>query len=691
MTSSSLQALDLESGYSTSDHSLLRDFYEPALSVSTRYDRAVGYFSSGLLALAPLAYETFVSGGGRMRLVCSPHLSPWDAQRLRVEEGASADRVEVASRLRALADTDDLADALTAVMSSLLASGILQMKFAHGPSGQLFHDKLGVFQDETGSRLSFVGSANETAAAWSGLQNHEQIEVFCDWQSPEQASRVKRHRRQFDEIWFDLARGLKVSTAEEAAAVVYDVRAPGAPEVALGRLRDMLSSRERDGGAKRGAAEPRPLRPHQTAVLMSWEQAGCRGLVSFATGGGKTLVGIEAVRRWTSAGRPALVLVPSTLLHRQWRDELSRELPDVPKVFAGAGHSKTLWGRNLRAASSAGSDMGPRLILSTYQTAATNDFRSRLRAGEHLLLVADEVHRMGAPDTRKLFDVAAGGRLGLSATPDRYGDVEGTQAIHDFFGNLLEPRFGIADAIKAKQLVPYDYYLETVDLTQEEQDGWDALSQALAQEIARNDGQMSDRAMRLARDRARILKSASAKSSLAAQVLSERFRDGDRWLIYCDTLSHLREVRAHLEGVDIPLYEYHSVNSHLGPEIFEHFSRGGALLAIKCLDEGVDLPFINKALILASTSNPREYIQRRGRVLRRAEDKYSATIVDAAVTDGGGGLLSLTEAGRAMEFAEQAQNRAGRFRLQTLLRQSRSANQWRRDDTAMEVDGGDDD
>ena len=294
---------------------------------------------------------------------------------------------------------------------------------------------------------------------------------------------------------------------------------------------------------------------------------------------------------------------------------------------------------------------------------------------------------MGAPDARGLFTIEAGGRLALSATPERYGDAIGTRDIFEYFAQVLQPEFSISDAIAVGQLVPYDYFLETVSLDDEEQELWDKLSREIAQEVARNNGNMTERAMMRTRDRAKVLKSASAKAGLAAETLAERFETGDRWLVYCDDLKHLRSVReAVAQRLDVPIYEYHSRNSALGAEIFQHFERGGILLAIKCLDEGVDLPFINRALILASTSNPREYIQRRGRVLRHADNKHFAQIVDVAVVDGEGELLSLTEATRAEEFASEAQNRMGLFKLQSLRRSAEGSQRWRRDDMPMETD-----
>ncbi len=676
-----LTDLDVAEGYSTSADDLLNDFYAPALSSATTYDRAVGYFSSGLIALAPLAFADFVSHGGQLRLVCSPHVSAQDAERLDAAGGVTSPD-EIVGQLRDLATSDDVAAALTQVLSSLLHSGILELKFAHRSGGGLFHDKVGLLRDACGHAVSFVGSANETAAAWSGFINHEQIETFSAWQSDEQADRVRRHQRYFDEIWHGLARGLRVASAEKSAALIYEVSDPEAPEVSLERLRKLMH--ERSGRDKQPL---RHLRPHQSSVLDAWRARGNRGIVAFATGGGKTLTAISAIRDWTLTGRPALVLVPSALLHKQWMKELKMELPDVPVLSAGAASNRQRWVDNVAAASVKDESFGPRVILSTYATAVSSDFRQRLREGEHLLLVADEVHRMGAPDARALFEIEAGGRLALSATPERYGDATGTAAIFSYFGQILQPEFGIREAIAVGQLVPYDYFLETVALDDDEMEAWDKLSREIAQEVARNDGAMTERAVILARDRAKILKSASAKAEMAAAVLQERFVEGDRWLVYCDDLKHLRSVRSAIERrLNLPVFEYHSRNSVLGPEIFQHFGRGGILLAIKCLDEGVDLPFINRALILASTANPREYIQRRGRVLRRSPDKYFAQIVDVAVTDAGGELLSLTEAIRAEEFAGEAQNRLGLFRLQALRRSADARDRWRRDDLAIEQD-----
>lgn len=679
-----LTAFDVAPGYSTSDDALLDEFLVPALDKSLRYDRAVGFFSSSLIALAPTTLADFVARGGTMRLVCSPHLSATDLAWLGRDANsrpfAEGDMVET---LKALVEADDLAGALITAMTSLVHHGALEVKFARPVFGSgIFHDKVGIFSDLCEHRLSFVGSANETAAAWSGLGNHEQIETFASWLGEEQALRVSRHVSQFEELWMGLRRGVEVMDPQVTSGILLQVAHPEIVEVALNRVREIISDRRQASVV--ASVSGRSLRPHQLSVLDAWRANGRTGIVVFATGGGKTLTGLAAAREWLDEGRPVLIGVPSTLLLEQWLSEIHDELPDIPVLLAGGDNPRSTWEKNLRLFTQADDSLGPRIVLTTYDTAVTTDFLSLIQDGEHLMVLADEVHRVGAPNRRKFTQLSSGARIGLSATPERFGDPEGTSVIFDYFGAKLQPEFGITEAINAGQLVPYDYDFVTTTLTEDEQEQWDQLSADMAQELARNDGEMTDRFKRLALQRSRILKSATNKAELARLVLEERQQPDDRWLVYCQDTTHLRAVREAIESDGRRVLEYHSQNSHLSKEIFECFEQGGVLLAIKCLDEGIDLPYINRALILASTTNPREYIQRRGRVLRRFEGKYSAEVIDVVVLDEDGLPLATSEAERAIEFAENASNLTGKVRLQLLLDRAMSQNDGKRDDTALE-------
>src|SRR5262249_54666613 len=459
------------------------------------------------------------------------------------------------------------------------------------------------------------------AAAWSGFANHEQIEAFRSWMGDADERRCARHEDQFDETWEGLRRGLIVTDSADAAEVVRSVVPRECLEDIVASLRQAIDRAELQPDAIQ-------LRDYQAEVLDSWDRADHRGVIAFATGGGKTRTALEAVRRWTATGRPALIMVPSELLHHQWADEIAAHLSKAAVLQAGAGYSREGWSRRLSDYTRDDTSLGQRIVLSTYLTAATSRFLELVRDGAHLLVVGDEVHRVGAQDTRRVLEeIDAGGRLGLSATPERFGGPVGTAVINEHFGKILEPVFTLRDALDARVLVPYDYDFMTCALTDDEEEQWKALTARVAQEVARNNGDMTDFALHLLRQRARIAKRAAGKAPIARSVLSQSYRPGDRWLVYCKDVDHLGEVRRELEGLDADLLEYHSQDAGDHDATLSFFTnRGGVLLAIKCLDEGIDIPLINRALILASSTNPREYIQRRGRVLRRTPGKYSAAI-----------------------------------------------------------------
>ena len=219
-------------------------------------------------------------------------------------------------------------------------------------------------------------------------------------------------------------------------------------------------------------------------------------------------------------------------------------------------------------------------------------------------------------------------RLGLSATPERAGDPDGTRALLEYFGGIVDT-FTLQDALDADPpiLTKYAYEPRVVGLSDDEQDEWDELSNQIGALIARHAGneelphqalQHSD-VKRLLIQRARVIKKARAKTPLARSVVSEHYEAGQRWLVYCEDQDQLRVVVDELLDADLPVTEYHSAMTGNRAATLNNFAaNGGVIVSIRCLDEGVDIPVATHALILASSRNPREFIQRRGRVLRKA-------------------------------------------------------------------------
>lgn len=680
----SLRGLPLQSAYSTGTSDLFTAFYLPSLSVSTRYDRAAGFFRSSLFVIAGLAFSDFARRGGKTRIVCSHAMAATDKDA--IETGlkwrVSLERAINDEVARLLGNPEDAP--VAQFLATLVAVGALDLRIAIRPSQPgIFHDKVGIFHDRNDA-ISFVGSANETLPAWDPRINHEGFEVFRSWGDPGESDRVARHTAYFGDLWAGTHPG--ISTIELPDAVrrnLLHLEDPRGIDSAAVRVRRHLGSTEpQPTSAYRRRRVTRPLDQHQKDVVASWEKANFRGIITHVTGGGKTLSALEAIRRWTRAGRPALVVVPSDLLLSQWQREIALEFDedDLEVLTAGGDSSSSWWQPRVGDFTRSTTALGARLVLATVQTASKAAFLDRIHSGPHLLLVADEVHRLGSPTFRSLLNINVGAALGLSATPRRYGDIEGTDLIHAFFGDPLEPTLDIGDAIRIHRLVPYEYHVHRVDLSADELQAWNKLSEQIAHAYAalpsnnKGERQETDRYKLLLIKRARIVKQASSKIDLAASLIPKEFQPGDRWLVYCDDSKQLHEVVSRIRSCGLNVYEYFSgMAGHRDATMATFTALGGVLVAIKCLDEGVDIPLINKALILASSSNPREFVQRRGRVLRVAPGKFSATIHDAIVlpkvavgSSESAPSYARTDLARAAEFAKNARNVAVALQLRVL-------------------------
>lgn len=662
-----LDMLDLDIEYRSGEDNLVADFYRPCLSVAQRYDRASGYFRSSVLLAIGMSLLDFVKRGGRIRLICSPDLT--EAELEAFEQGyRSREDVIQSALLREIDQVfNDPAFAYQATaIATFIAIGSMDVRIAFSASNQgIYHEKLGIFFDENSNIVSFKGSTNETWSGWHERGNHESFDVFRSWVETGELARVERHVAYFERLWRGEVRGLDIQPF---------------PEVAVEEIRKHAKRALEDLNMPKTAGS-RILLPHQDKALTDWHRNGRRGIIEHATGSGKTFTALSALCEHLQNGDPALVLVPSHLLFAQWQDEIQTEIPSA--VILGAGAGRTAWKKPGRIESFTTNDrsLGQRVILSTMQTARTADFVQRVRGGDHLLLVADEVHRTGSTENRQLFDLKSGARLGLSATPRRYGDPDGTAAIFSYFGGVVGDVFSLRDAIDAKRLCPYEYHSHLISLDDNETEKWAIETKKILRLLARSTpanelitlGNMPSEVKMLLIQRARIAKKASRKVDLSAKILTENFESGQSWLVYCDDSLQLSAVKAALKAKGLPVNEYHTGMGGDPEETLRWYRRhGGILVSIKCLDEGVDIPEVSHALILASSQNPREYIQRRGRVLRvppPPTTKTVAVVHDALVItpflEQEKEQLSLvkSEIARALEFAEGALNRDAKTRL----------------------------
>ena len=658
-----LRELDLRTDYRSGRDVLLDDFYVPCLQEAVLYDRAVGFFSSSLFHVVALAYSDFVRRGGRLRLICSPALTPEDFNAMK-----EADEIGRYAQSTVRADLQELlsrpeAVPATRLLATLVANDIAEIRiaFAENPSG-IFHDKLGLFEDTEGRRVSFVGSANETWRAWGF--NHESFEVFCSWRNESELYRTRNHVDSFRRLWRGTEPGVRVEALEHVTREQLVSLADDDLDHAISAARVLPLRRAR--------GPRRTLMEHQSLVLKDWATHEYHGIVNFATGAGKTLTAIEGVKRWTDRGGAAVILVAGRDLHMQWTREIDMELPDSQLLLAGAGHDKNAWQRLLPIFTGSGnSAMNRRIVLVTNATFASDDFQRRLRAGGHLLIVADEMHHAGSAQTLPALErTQCGATLGLSATYSRQFDQQGTERLVNFFGPVLEPIIGLAEAIMLGLLVPYDYRLHELSLDDDELEQYESLTNQIRRLVGQEPSasEKDSYLQMLLIRRARILKQARGKVPLAAQILRDEYRQGDRWLVYCDDIAQLKALISDCLDSGLPTLEFHSEMPSDRDEVLRSLGQyGGIVVAIRCLDEGIDIPVTDHALIIASSTAEREYVQRRGRVLRTSPGKFSAEVHDLLLVDAQGGALTRSEALRALEFARLARNSAARERLKSLV------------------------
>lgn len=634
-----LRDLPLKRRYRSNEDNLLRGFYIPCLRESRRYSRAVGFFSSAALSLAAQGLPSFLRNGGRMRLVASPELSPLDIDAM--EAGYERRRQLVEESVTGALSFEDFPDPIRerlGFLGWLIERQLLDIKIAlvAGDAGfGIYHEKVGIFEDAAGDRVVFQGSANESRGGL--LANFESILVFRSWE-PRDRDDVEMLETDFEALWENKTRGLEVFEFPDTAREL--LRAMSPPDPPRTDPEELAPAEEDVPPAL--SAEPRlpdalELREYQRRAMAAWFRHEGRGVLEMATGTGKTVTALAAAERLyravSESGRSLMIIVvcPYQHLVRQWADA-AREFGLSPILCY---RSRQLWSGPL---STAVREIRHRhapchIAIATNATFQTPHFRAIVDdSPEVTMLLADEVHNLGAERLQEALPAQARYRLGLSATPERWFDPTGTEALFSYFGDVVF-EFGLRDAIEAGALTPYDYYPRIVYLDGEEVDEYVDLTQRLAKYLGggSDDPAAAEGPLKLLLiRRARVIANAAAKLA-ALRECAEPIKETTQNLFYCGDGSRQHdtgyEAERQLDGVmrllgrkvGMRVHRYTAETALNDRDILrERFAAGDlqGLVAIRCLDEGVDIPATERAFILASSSNPRQFIQRRGRVLR---------------------------------------------------------------------------
>ena len=671
--------------YVLPDDPLTEDVLIPSFSVADRVDAMMGFFTSASLKTIAPGLATFINeSDGRLRLIVSPMLRQDDLDAIETGIGEAAIESLIEQSISNMTVTADLIERHTLqCLSWLIRKNRIEMKVALMKDA-ILHTKVWMFFNE-GDSLVAHGSGNMTQ---SGLQrNIEQIAVAKSWEHPDHEFTANRLRQQFYALWSnadsnsivvdmptairqELVRNYSSTVPPQEStlrdlykrAVVYDSAEMYLPEVS----RSSTDEFEIPAGLEYDEGNF----AHQGEAVQAWTDAGYRGILEMATGSGKTITAMICARRLYDTAKPLLIIVaaPYTPLVDQWCDEIRPfgiEPLNVSAISTSAKREEEL-GRLRRLLRR----HKVRSIVVTHDMLCREDFQVKIeRLGCETLLIADEVHNLGRSQFVDRPPRFFQHRLGLSATPERQYDEEGTEALLDFFGPPVYS-FTLEQAI-GTCLVEYDYYVHPVQLTDEELEDWHAITDKIRANAWRAESREGDEFLQdLYRRRRIIIENAEGKTHALANLLD----DVDPYALKHTLIYTSDKNPDQMEEVNRMLLDrsilFHQLTYEETPDrarvatILESFQRGdlGVLTAKRVLDEGVNIPQVQRAYILASTTVERQWVQRRGRLLRLCPEigKTHSEIHDFVVVppseQGEGRAMARSELNRVQEFASLARN-----------------------------------
>lgn len=660
----------------------------PGFKAAGKVDCMVGFFSSEVLAsLAPGLATYITDSKNKLRLVISPLLREED--KAAIEDGLRP-LDEVADWiLENLTITEDLLQHHTLkCLSWLLREERVEIKIALMKDA-LFHPKVWLFENDD-DLVAVHGSSNMTYAGT--YKNIEQIAISRSWQDSNQQYITQKLQYEFGRLWENKDDSCVVIGLPEAVRQrLLRAYAKGSPPTED----EWRSLYERAIGI---AEDPKPLETvplqsknfeipswlefekgpfgHQIQAVEAWCEAKHHGILEMATGSGKTITAMISAYRLYEKNNPLLIIVaaPYVPLIDQWCEEITQfGIKPVNLTASGSASKRASELQKLRRRLRTGlSDV--ETVVVSHDTLCTPEFLTGVEAFDCArMLIADEVHNLGRFSFINNPPEFIEFRLGLSATPIRQYDEDGTEALFEYYGPVVF-RYTLEEAI-GHCLVEYDYYVHAVYLTDSEMDEWFALTDKIKQNAWRSeDGKPDEYLAKLLRDRRALLETASGKiATLESLLKNENTEDLRHTLVYTsdkgpDQLDSVNQLLRSRNILFHQLTAEETASRDQTKRIIKSFQDGEIqmLTAKRVLDEGVNVPQIRKAFILASTTVERQWVQRRGRLLRtcNAIGKTHSVIHDLLALPPGmdDGLdpdaraLVRSELYRAQEFARLARN-----------------------------------
>lgn len=682
----SLKDVEIKRNYDSADDDVVNDFYIPALSQAKYYDRIAGFFTSASLIVSLRGVINIVENGGRIRMLVSPKLSAADANIMNNATENPEMYINEWIYAKIIENDDAVFTDYRNLMAHLIAKGILEIKvvlvkengrYLNGDeidNSSIFHQKVGILRDSEGNRVSFSGSINESFTAWN--DNIEEFKTFKSWE-PGQAEYCESDEKKFQDYWNNQKERSETKDIPTAVREKF---------IELSRESDFeeLKKRFRKRESKYKSSLFDSLFWYQKEAVMKWEQNSYKMLFNMATGTGKTRTALAGIERLLKKEKALVVIAtPQSTLSKQWLTEVENLGLDFGATLVCDSSNSSYKAKLEEIISKLNLDVIEKAALFTTHVTASSSFFTEMinnRLKHHktkALIVGDEVHGLGSANQRKALLQTYDYRIGLSATPSRWYDDEGSDLLINYFGNCSY-EFDIGQAIQTVNpitqetfLTPYYYYPVPFYLDLSEDEKYESLTSQISK-CRGDDEDIKERRERLLQMRADIVKEAANKIPALKNLLEEMNRKGriENTLIFTSP-KHLISTLKLLDSMDIvgvpltkdqgniPLDKYNGLSER--QYIIEEFKKKNyqVIVAIKCMDEGIDIPSADTAILMSSTTNPREYIQRIGRVIRRYNGKKSADIYDLIAKSSNPSInktIQTNELRREKYIAELAKN-----------------------------------
>lgn len=677
--------------YRPGEYNSPEKFFNDGLENSNEFDLQLGYFSSATISVLADGFASFISKGGKMRLVINHIVSNEDKNAIsKGVHGGVIDCFDLSNFDELRRTFDEYTQLFFECLAFLIYNKRIDIRIIKPRNKKgIAHTKSGQFRDGD-SITSFIGSANFTI---SGLFNNlEEIKIDrSDSLDAMTRKRIESQREEFENIMLGKKKNVEYLSPDNLISAIEtnygdkDIEELLDVEAKLRKIKnekkiqehrkDVLMEHDVFAFIEPQFPYPSGPREYQQLAFDNWKNNGQKGLFAMATGTGKTITSLNCLLEiYKRKGYyKAIILVPTITLVNQWEHECRKfRFSNIIKVY-----SKNLQWRDeverVRFNEKYKSEIEPEIsyiIISTYASYSRervfnvlNDFDKR-----RLLVIADECHNMGSGSlVKRLKEIPYLRRIGLSATPERQFDDNGNHKLRKFFGSeeKYTYEYSMKEAIENGVLCKYMYYPHIVKLTSEEMEAYVELSEKISKYFNFNTCTFDDpdeMLKRLLLARKRIVHKAENKLQMFKDIIQKRFDEKGNLkysLIYVPEGNKPDYIGAdddfdHSEDIPDDNDAEHLINQYTlavtkiddkvtvrkfvsgqkdREEILDDFADGKlhVLTSMKCLDEGVDVPRSELAIFCSSTGNPRQFIQRRGRVLRTHPDKKMAELHDLVV------------------------------------------------------------